>query len=202
VEKSRFYSFKLFEETGDRARFTNAATALIYDAAAITDTDLDDADTAASEGTGAGWRVIHNFSPDERTASSALLLGGCVVWNTLQPNASQTLSCGATIPPDTAYTYQSDAITGAISCGTEGASTYGATVRATPRTTYIAPQQPSPVVSVNKLTGEILYSGVSIEPGAPPMSVSVGSGEIMGPIHWLEVPRDVHDCRHNGTNCK
>ncbi|MBF5042813.1 hypothetical protein FGE12_10450 [Aggregicoccus sp. 17bor-14] len=208
VTKTRFYSLKLFDTTGNRARFTTATQAKTYDDYALSDSTLKNAASQVSSASDDGWYLDHSnantasYVGDERTASSALLLGGCVLWNTLVPNANTTIACGqTTLPPDTAYIYQADAITGAISCGTAGGSTYTATARSVQRTTYIAPQQPAPVISVNANTGEILYSGVSIEPGAPPMSVSVGAGDLMGPIHWLEVPRNVHDCRHNGTNC-
>lgn len=198
VEMSRFYSFKLFG-TGNRARFEDATGAGLYDGAALSDSDLVNAATTTAAAGSDGWYVQHANSQDERTASSALLLGGCVLWNTLQSNGQTDLACGATRLPDSAYIYQGDAVSGAIRCGTPGSSTYTATDRFRSRSTFISPQQPSPVISVSPTTGEILYSAVSVEPGAPPLSVSVGSGEIIGPIHWLEVPRAVHDCRHDGT---
>ncbi|HET9450146.1 MAG TPA: hypothetical protein VFO83_04665, partial [Aggregicoccus sp.] len=166
---------------------------------ALSDSDLVNAATTTAAAGGNGWYVQHANSQDERTASSALLLGGCVLWNTLQSNGQTDLACSDARPPDSAYIYQGDAISGAIQCGTPGSSTYTATDRFRVRSTFISPQQPSPVISVSPTTGEILYSAVSVEPGAPPLSVSVGSGEIIGPIHWLEVPRAVHDCRHQGT---
>jgi type IV pilus assembly protein PilY1 len=208
VEFSRLYSIALFD-SGSRAQFTTAAGATTYDTARLTDSNLANADTTTTPGSNAnGWFVTHRAlapgdanAADERTASSALLLGGCVIWNTLKPNAVTALSCGTVIPPDSAFSYQADAITGAIGCGNAGSTTANATVRFKARETYISPQQPSPVISVNSATGEISYSSVSLEPGGPPVSLTVGTGDIVGPIHWLEVPRRMHDCRHDGVNC-
>ncbi|MCI0571751.1 MAG: hypothetical protein L0Y66_13445 [Myxococcaceae bacterium] len=201
-EYSNFFSFKLFD-SGSRGRSTLQSAPATYDGAALTGSDLVDVSgTATAAANGNGWRLTHAFSRDEKTASSALLLGGCVLWNTLEPNPSTAVACGATsLPADTAYLYQADAISGAISCGTAGSVTYASTVRARRRDTHIAPHQPAPLITVNKASGEIVYSGVSIEPGSAPLSVSVGGGDIMGPLHWLEVPRRVHECRHAAASC-
>jgi len=197
VEKSRFYAFRLFD-LGTRARFETAEQAGDYDRAALTDSLLVNADLTTTGAAGDGWYVIHNHSPDERTASSGLLLGGCMIWNTVKANPSTGSTCG-TVPPDSAYAYQADAITGAVACGNEGASSYVATSRSVKRDTYVSPQQPTPVISVNSATGEIAYSSLSLEPGGPPNSVTIGSGDLLGPIHWLEVSRPEHACRHEGT---
>jgi type IV pilus assembly protein PilY1 len=207
VANSRFYSVRIFDVAPNqaRSRFSDLTGAIKYDGAALTDTDLADLDVATptpatvAVAKDKGWRVTHSFSLDEKTGSSALLLGGCVLWNTLKPNPDTTTTCGqTTLPPDTAYLYQADALTGAIQCGQPGSETYNAKVRATPRSTYVAPQQQSILVSVNANTGQVLYSGVSIEPGRGPLSISVGESSLMGPIHWLEVPRDLEACRHDG----
>jgi hypothetical protein len=61
---------------------------------------------------------------------------------------------------------------------------------------------PTPVVSVNPKTDQITYGGISLEPGNPPLQVSLGSSEMVNTGAWLEVPRPTHDCRHNGVNCR
>jgi type IV pilus assembly protein PilY1 len=217
VEYSYFYSFKLFDpglpNSSTRTQFTTSTAATAYDGAALTDANLADASTTACAASGCatsmdnGWRLKHQASlsdtppailpSDERTASSALLLGGCTFWNTLKPNPSTTVACGATsLPADSAYSYQADAVSGSIQCG----SNPNTLARFTKRDTHVAPTQQSGIVSVNKQTGEIAYSAVSIDPGSPPSATSVGTGNILGPLHWLEVSRGVHDCRHGG-NC-
>lgn len=201
MEYSRFYSFRLFD-SASRVPFFDATEAATYDANALTETSLIDASAATSSTTGNGWWLKHAFSRDEKTASAGLLLGGCVIWNTLVPSTTVASTCGNVIPLDTAYTYQGDAITGAIACGTAGSSSSLATTRARTRMTYVAPQQPSTVISLNPTTGEIMYSGASIEPGTVPLGVQVGVSQMWGDIHWLEVPRKLHECRHTGVNCK
>ncbi len=201
MENSRFYSFRLFD-TGNRAQFMTAAAAAIYDAAALTETDLIDASVATSSSTANGWWLKHAYSSDERTASAGMLLSGCIIWNTLLPNPAVASTCGSTIPLDTAYSYQADVTSGTIACGTPGSASSQATVRTTARSTYVAPQQPSTVISISPKTGEINYSGASIEPGSVPLGLQVGSSQVWGAVHWLEVPRKLHECRHTGLNCK
>ena len=198
---SRFYSVKLFD-SATRAPFTTATQAVAYDTAALTESDLIDASAATASATGNGWWVDHAHSIDERTASAGLLLGGCVLWNTLQPNASVATGCNNTLPLDTAYMYQADAVTGAIACGSAGTASSTATRRSVSRSIYVAPQQPAALISVNPATGEIAYGSASVDPGAPPTSTQVGLSELWGTIHRLEIPRKLHDCRHNGTNCQ
>jgi type IV pilus assembly protein PilY1 len=198
MEYSRFYSVRLFDST--RAQFTTAQGATLYDNAVLTDSNLVDASRVTASATGSGWYLAHTNSTDERTASSAFMNDGCVIWSTLQPNPVQTLSCSATLPLDTAYTYQADVTGGGIQCGSSGGSTRVATSRFTTRNTYVAPQQPALVLSINQLTGQVAYGGVLIEPGSGPLSSTTGTNDIVGTVHWLDVPPTVHECRHEG-NC-
>ena len=198
MEYSRFYSVRLFDET--RAQFTTQAGATAYDTAALTDAKLVDATTTAASASGNGWYLSHVSSVDERTASSAFMNDGCVLWSTLQPNPVQTLACNATLPLDTARTYQADATGGGIQCGSAGGSTSSAKQRYVTRSTYVAPQQPALVLSINQITGQVAYGGVLIEPGSGPLSSTTGVTDMIGTVHWLDVPPAVHDCRHEG-NC-
>ena len=198
MEYTRFYAVRLFDTV--RAQFNSQAGATAYDSAALTDTNLIDASKTTAAATGNGWYLAHANSTDERTASSAFLNDGCVLWSTLKPNPSVTLACGGTLPLDTAYTYQADATGGGIQCGSAGGTTYLASSRFTARSTYVAPQQPALVLSINMITGQVAYGGVLIEPGAGPLSSTTGVNDMLGTVHWLEVPPDVHDCRHEG-NC-
>ena len=57
-----------------------------------------------------GFYISHRNSTDERTSSSALILDGCVLWNTLQLRVESTNIVNCTsLPLDTAYLYQADA---------------------------------------------------------------------------------------------
>ena len=115
---------------------------------ASTSVRLVDASKTIAAASGNGWYLAHANSTDERTASSAFLNDGCVLWSTLKPNPSVTLACGGTLP----------------------------------------------------LTSQVAYGGVLIEPGAGPVSSTTGVNDMLGTVHWLDVPPDVHDCRHAG-NC-
>jgi type IV pilus assembly protein PilY1 len=216
-EYSRFYSVQVWG-TGNRAAPTTLAAAQTYDANALTDTNLVDATScplnatagSCASATGNGWFVAHNQTVtlagvtqartpgDEKTGSSALVLAGCALWNTLLPNNSAVLACNGTLPADNAFVYQGDALTGHLQCGVAGSATASATVRAVRRDTNVTPQQFTPVVSLNQKTGDVAYSGVSLEPGAPPLQVQVGGNNVIGFVKWLEVSRATHDCRHSG----
>jgi len=216
-EYTRFYSVQVWG-TGSRAPPTTLATAQSYDAAALTDSNLVDASTcplnasagACASTSGNGWFVAHNQTVtlgavtqartpgDEKTGSASLILAGCSLWNTLLPNNQAVLACDGSLPADNAFVYQGDALTGHLQCGVAGSATASATVRAVRRDTNVTPQQFTPVVSLNQKTGDVAYSGVSLEPGAPPLQVQVGGNNVIGFIKWLEVSRATHDCRHSG----
>jgi hypothetical protein len=204
IQNSYFYSFRLFDSSS-RSQFTSNAQAGQYDNNALTETNLVNAtDGGVSLPSDNGFYIIHGNSLDEKTASSALVLAGCALWNTLVPNTNgNILGCGAgaTLPLDTSYIYQADVTSGGISCGQAGSPTYAATQRYIAHNTYVAPSQPALVISVNSNTGKVAYSGISIDPGSAPTSVTAATRDLTGTIHWLEVPRKVHECRHSGINC-
>ena len=200
-QKGRFFSIKLFD-TANRKVMTSASLASNYDNARLTDqggaADLVNADTTVASATGNGWYV--NYTDwTEKTTSGGLILAGCVAWNAIVPS-TQGLTCGSTPPADTANLYQADPITGAISCGISGSATYLATQRYTSRSAVVPPPMPTPVVSVNPTTGQVAYTGVSLEPGNNvPLQISIGGGDILGLIHWLEITRKLHNCRHGNA---
>jgi hypothetical protein len=67
------------------------------------------------------------------------------------------------------------------------------------RMVTVTPQQPTPVVSLNAKTGQAGYSGVSLEPGGRiPLQVSVGAAGVQGDVAWIDVSRNLHNCRHPG----
>ncbi len=202
-QPARFYSILLFDNAThnpNRVPFTDAASAATYDAAALTDTDLVNADTTAATATGNGYYVQYANLP-EKTSSQVLVFDGCAIVNTLLPAQPPTNYCSTTtIPKSTAYTYQADATTGAIACGT--GATAQATVRSTTQSAIVPPPMPTPVVSVNSVSGTVSYGGISVVPGATePTNLVIGGGGVIGPVEWLEVSKKMHECRHLGTNC-
>ncbi|MGZ6142101.1 MAG: PilC/PilY family type IV pilus protein, partial [Myxococcales bacterium] len=204
VTNSRFYSLKLFDaptySTTTRPRMIDTTTQATYTSHALDDSKLTNADSPDG-GTG-GWYVQHSNDSNEKTASSALLLGGCVAWNTLvaqnMPTDGGQTCGGGFIPASTAYLYQANDDTGGIKCGLPGSNTQLATVRFQQRmVAETVPQQPTPVVSLNAKTGQAGYSGVSLEPGGKiPLQVSVGAASVQGDVSWLDVSRNLHNCRH------
>lgn len=198
TNKARFYALTLFD--ADRHPFTSASEAADYDDARLTDADLGNADFDPDGEPADGTLDYDGYfvefgHHDERAASPASILGGCVYWNTLKPDVSPT-ACGSKVE-DEARLYRAHYTTGSKSCG----SITQATTRTSVRTAIVPPPPPTPVVSFNKTTGEVRYSMVAVEPGVPPQQVNVGAGDLAGTVYWLEVPREVHDCRHGAGTC-
>jgi type IV pilus assembly protein PilY1 len=215
MESSRFYSFTLFDMgmTGANARkpFLTATDANNWDAnLPLSESNLVDV-TAAAAGTNnlLGWYVRHinavtgqtSLPGDEKTSASPLVLAGCALWQTLLPNPAQANSCGATLPVDNGYTYQGDVATGKIACGGSGGGSVSQTYRSLRSDAIVAPQQATPVVSVNSATRQTMISGIALPVGAQPLQISLGVGLPRGDVHWLELTPQQHNCRHNGTGC-
>jgi len=208
ITNTRFYSVKVFDAPSytDRPRMITPAAQTTYNQHTVTDVDLTNVSTDAGMATTAsGWFVQQANDANEKTVTAPLLLGGCVAWNTEVPavlfsgvSADGGVVCqGGTIPADTAYLYQANEDTGVVQCGLQGSATSQATARSVMRFVTVTPQQPTPVVSLNAKTGQAGYSGVSLEPGGKiPLQISVGSASVQGDVSWLNVPRDLHACRH------
>jgi len=209
VNNTRFYSVKLFDADNNytlRPRMTTSAKQTTYNTNTLTDSNLTDVSGDAGMAlTASGWFVQHSNDFNEKTVSAPLLLGGCTAWNTEVPSVlfygslpdGGTVCNGGTIPADTAYLYQANDDTGEVKCGLVGSNTQAATSRYQVRSVTVTPQQPTPVVSLNANTQQAAYSGVSLEPGGKiPLQVSVGGGSVQGDVSWLDIPRNLHNCRH------
>jgi type IV pilus assembly protein PilY1 len=139
---------------------------------------------------------------DEKTGSGAAILGGCVDWNTFRPlgqGSSSTNPCSLSSANPQSYTYLADAISGvpSVRCGFPTATQM---VRAEGRSAIAPPLDPTAMVALSP-GGEVRYSLIQMEPGIPPASVSVGTRtEMLQPVYWLEVPRQLHSCRHVDVN--
>jgi hypothetical protein len=68
-------------------------------------------------------------------------------------------------------------------------------------TAIVPPPTATPVVSVNQSTQQVQYSTVNVQAGNPPGQVVVGASDIAGPVFWLDLPREVHQCRHGTSPC-
>jgi type IV pilus assembly protein PilY1 len=209
ITNTRFYSIKIFDPPDyiNRPRMTSSAAQMTYNLHTVTDSDLTDVtpSDAGMPTTSAGWYVQQTRDQNEKTVTAPLILGGCVAWNTEVPSVlfsgalpdGGSICNGGFIPADTAYLYQANDDTGGIQCGLTGSLTQLATSRYQQRSVTTTPQQPTPVVSLNAKTGQAGYSGISLEPGGIiPLQILVGSAAVRGDVSWLDVPRNLHNCRH------
>ena len=208
ITNTRFYSIKLFDPPSytNRPRMTTAANQTTYNQHTLTDTDLTDVSAdAGMASTAAGWFVQHTRDQNEKTVTAPLLLGGCTAWNTEVPSIlfsgalpdGGSICNGGVVPADTAYLYQANDDTGIIQCGLSGSQTQLATSRYQQRSVTVTPQQPTPVVSLNAQTGQAGYSGISLEPGGRvPLQIFIGSQSVQGDVSWMDIPRNLHNCRH------
>jgi len=155
---------------------------------------------------------------DEKTGSPADVMSRCIVWNTFRPFgagvslAPCTVSSGA--PQN--YNYVADAISGAPSeaCGHNVTDGSDRIVRASSRQAIAPPLSPTMLVSilgadvgtsggsgggtggtVQTATGQPGDPGAS-QPGGDRATVLGGSRSLSESGYWLEVPRDLHQCRH------
>ena len=49
--------------------------------------------------------------------------------------------------------------------------------------------------------GGVQYSGLQLDPGSPPQNTAAGTrSDFAESVYWLEVPREVHACRHDGVS--
>jgi type IV pilus assembly protein PilY1 len=140
---------------------------------------------------------------NERTASGSTILAGCVDWNTFRSQGSPggTDPCVSQSIAARNQTYLSDMISGTPSttCGFQTDATCGPVAgiyRSSQRTTVAPPPDPTQMVGIG-MDGEVRYISAQIEPGSGASGTSMGSrAEISQPAFWLEVPRDLHSCRH------
>jgi len=145
---------------------------------------------------------------NEKTGSAAGILFGCTVWNGFVPVGAQTGDdpCSGKVGTPLVFGYAANYISG-VPSGACGYSISPDTLlyRASQRDTVAPPSGGIFRVAVSA-KGEVGYSSLQIDPGAAPTSIQPGTrSDIAEPVYWLEVPRQLHDCRHDkaktGTAC-
>jgi type IV pilus assembly protein PilY1 len=149
---------------------------------------------------------------NEKTGSSASIVFGCTLWNGFQPKGTSTSTSSGTVAcpsaPDLPRVlgYASDYLSGVPSgnCG-YNAPPDSILYRAAQRNSVAPPSGGIFRVSVSS-KGEVAYSSLQMDPGAPPSAITPGTrSDIAEPVYWLDVPRPLHDCRHDkdktGTAC-
>ncbi len=144
---------------------------------------------------------------DEKTATTAEAAASCVIWNTFRPLGSAQLDpCAAGSVTTTSFTYLADAVSGTprepdgngAACGfVTGNSVNRAQSRSNPE----PPKEPVVVIDYNPVTHQVIQKVLQFDQGA--QSMSSAPMDSNQPGYWLEVPRDLHSCRHvNNTTCE
>jgi type IV pilus assembly protein PilY1 len=153
---------------------------------------------------GPGWYLRYG-GLQEKTAAGSAVLGGIVFWPSLSPPPGTTVSaCKVPGGGDISRSWQADVITGLP----DQADGFRVTdkdghllgyVPARARDAWAPPPEPAAVVSVSA-TGGIRYEVVMPGVGQSPVTETLRERQNTAPdISWLEVPRNLHACRHADT---
>ncbi len=151
--------------------------------------------------TAPGW-VVRYGTLDEKTVTSAAILGGCVLWNTLLPTGG-TPGC-ASGGANVAVTYQSDPFSGAPTCASSFLTTTGY-VRTISRNVLSPPPEPVGAISIGAGGSSMQLSVLEIQPGSQQVSQTLigTNAELLQMIQSLPLTVDQHICRHvDPTKCK
>jgi len=139
---------------------------------------------------------------DEKTGAGASVMVGCVAWGGFRP----TTASGGGNDPCTdrplpqAFSYLADYVSGTPSatCGYQNTAN-NRYIRATQRSTFATPAVQTVRVVLSP-TGEVKYQGLEFPPGGTGGMVSETTygtrSDVAETMYWLEVPRDLHNCRH------
>jgi type IV pilus assembly protein PilY1 len=134
---------------------------------------------------------------DEKTGAGATVVLGCTAWGGFRPVGAATSvdPCSGSVGAPVTYGYVAHFVSG-IPTASCGYAENGRIYRAVQRSTTAPPTAATVRVTFSP-TGEIAYSTLQIDAGAAPGSKTMGTrSEIGEPVYWLEVPRQLHSCRH------
>ncbi len=137
---------------------------------------------------------------NETTGSQANVVFGCIDWNSFVPVGGQAGSnpCSGSIASPEVFTYATDYVMG-VPSNNCGFNTYPSQIL------YVAQQESTTAVPPGSIfrvdvssTGQVGYSSLQMNPGSAPSSLMSGTrSEIAEQVYWLEVPRSLHNCRHD-----
>jgi type IV pilus assembly protein PilY1 len=153
---------------------------------------------------GPGWFMQYR-SLQEKTASGSTVLGGVVLWPSFTPPASTGSVCSLQGAGDITRTWQTDVITGLPDMA-EGFRMYDENgvfigyMAFKQGSSAAPPSDPTPVISLSE-TGGIRFEAVMPGVGDALSTERVSDRKNVTPdVYWLEVPHNLHACRHEG-NC-
>jgi type IV pilus assembly protein PilY1 len=154
---------------------------------------------------GPGWFLRYG-GLQEKTAAGSAVLGGIVFWPSFSPPAAATVSaCKLPGGGDLGRSWQADVITGLPDQAegfrvTDKDGNLLGYMPAKTQDAWAPPPEPAAVVSVSS-TGGIRYEVVMPGVGQAPVSETLRERKNATPdIYWLEVPRNLHACRHEDTS--
>ena len=140
---------------------------------------------------------------DEKTGAAATIVLGCTTWSGFLPIGSSggTDPCTGSVGTPVTYSYVADYVAGTPNA-TCGYAVAGVVSRAAATSSFAPPSTSSVRVAIGP-SGTASYSTLQMTPGAAPTSRSAGSRtELSEPVYLIEVPRQLHDCRHvNPADC-
>lgn len=144
---------------------------------------------------------------DEKTASAGNLVLGCAAWSGFRPVSTNGVVstsgdvCTATAAATSSNSYLSHFVSG-VPTRACGYALDGTVYRSEQRNTWSPPSAATVRVTVNA-AGQVSYSTLQLDPGAPPTHKTVGvRSDVVEPVYLLEVSRDAHACRHeDATKC-
>ena len=134
---------------------------------------------------------------DEKTPSGSNVVLGCVGWSGFRPVGvtTSTNPCQGNQGAPTVYNYSANYISGAPSGSCNGYANAGTAYIAAQQSVTAAPNGAMTMVTTQN--GEVNYSSVVANSGAPITGNSAGTRSTSGSaIYWLEVPPQLHQCRH------
>ena len=208
---NRFLGFRVFRT----APFVTENEAIEYEKARLTETDLRKLEPFAANPpelaseTDMGWYFAYP-AIDEATATNTTIYNGCVLWSTLQPTEPCTAkeecsescvgggcyeesrdACMIAQSLTASFLYQANATTGGPDCGLTGNSTQRSQTRV-----LVPPPPPQEIIQVN--TYGQYKTSIAPAPGMEAPPASIETFDMMRQFGTVEVPRNVHECRHRG----
>jgi hypothetical protein len=156
-----------------------------------------------------GWYFYYP-AIDEATATNTTIYNGCVLWSTLQPTPPCTAdnqcsekcigggcfeesrdSCQAASTLTASFLYQANATTGGSQCGLTANPTQRSQTHV-----LVPPPPPQEIIQVN--TYGQYKTSIAPAPGMEAPPASVETFDMLRQFGTLEIPRNVHECRHRG----
>ncbi len=186
--------------TYDQNRLTSSTLTDVSNVTADASRNITSAAQPAIPG-GPGW-ILKFPTLDEKTVTSATVLGGCVLWNTLLPSGG-TVGC-ASAGANTASAYQADQYSGAPNCASAflSGNTYQ---RKITRAVLSPPPEPAAAVAIGAGGSSMRLSTLEIQPGSQEVTQTTvaTSNELLQMVYSLPLTVDQHMCRHvDPLKCK